>query len=229
MTHQGIAREQRSSGSGGSTSLRKHCVARKGVAMPDVSFNFSKFTKPVVFLVCLIPLCLAVYGVASNKFVDPVESLLLMTGEWGLRLLLITLCVTPVQFIFKWAGVARLRRMLGLFSFFYATLHLSVWVVLDQGLNLADALSAIVEKKFITFGIIVWLGLLLLAVTSNRFSVRRLGRRWKKLHNWVYLLAVLAVVHFIWQVKASEVLEPSVYLGFLGVLLGWRFFRMVRR
>ena len=196
--------------------------------MSGESTNYSWLLKPLVFVACLIPLGLAVYGVASNKFVDPVESLLLLSGEWGLRLLLVTLCVTPVQFIFKWPGIAKLRRMLGLFVFFYATMHLIVWVVLDQGLDINDALRAIVEKPFITFGIVVWLGLLLLAVTSNRFATRKLGRNWKKLHSWVYLLAVLSVVHFIWQVKSTELLEPTAYLGALAVLLFWRFLRLVK-
>jgi len=98
-----------------------------------------------------------------------------------------------------------------------------------QGLNLGDALSAIVEKKFITLGIVVWLGLLLLAVTSNNLSTRKLGRKWKKLHSWVYMLAVLAVVHYVWQVRASEWLEPTAYLGTLAVLLLWRFSKLVKQ
>ena len=196
--------------------------------MPRVSINYSRLLKPLVFVLCLIPFGMAAYGVVSGKFVDPVESLLLISGEWGLRLLLVTLCVTPVQFIFKWPGAAKLRRMLGLFAFFYATAHLMIWVILDQGFDISDALSAVVEKPFITFGIVVWLGLLLLAVTSNRFAVRRLGRNWKKLHSWVYLLAVVAVVHFVWQVRAAEILEPTVYLAVLTLLLAWRFVRLVK-
>lgn len=204
-------------------------VGQKSMSRQGSGFGFSRLLKPIVFCLCLLPFCVAVFNVANNKFVDPIESLLLISGEWGLRILLLTLCVTPVQFIFKWAGVAKLRRMLGLFAFFYATIHLLVWLVLDQGLDLGEAISAVIEKKFITLGILVWIGLLLLAVTSNRFSVRKLGKKWKKLHNWVYLLAVLAVVHFVWQVKASELAEPTVYLGVLSVLLLWRFARMVRR
>jgi len=203
-------------------------LAQEKTVMSGASISYSRLLKPLVFVACLIPFGLAMFGVASNKFVDPVESLLLLSGEWGLRFLLITLCVTPVQVIFKWPAFAKLRRMLGLFVFFYATVHLLVWFMLDQGLNIGDALNAIVEKKFITLGIVVWLGLLLLAVTSNRYSTVKLGRKWKKLHSWVYLLAVLAVVHFIWQVKATELLEPTIYLGVLLVLLMWRFMRLVR-
>jgi len=202
---------------------------QENTAMSGAGFNISRLLKPLVFIACLIPFGMAVFGVVSGKFVDPVESLLLISGEWGLRLLLVTLCVTPMQFIFKWPGVAKLRRMLGLFVFFYATVHLLVWVILDQGLNVGDALSAIVEKKFITLGIIVWVGLLILAVTSNRVATRKMGRKWKKLHSWVYMLAVLAVVHFVWQVRANEQLEPTAYLGVLAVLLLWRFVRLVKQ
>ncbi len=204
-------------------------VSAKGVTIPQPGFNKGKLLKPAVFIVCLLPFVMAVAGVATSRFVDPVESLLHITGEWGLRMLLITLCVTPIQFIFKWAAVAKLRRMLGLFAFFYTTVHLATWLVLDQGLNLRDAFESIIDNKYITVGIISWIGLFVLAVTSNRFSVRKLGRRWKSLHSWVYVLVLLGIVHFIWQVKASEIVEPSVYLGFFAVLLIWRFVRMVKR
>jgi len=93
-------------------------LAQKSMSKPGSGFNFNRLLKPTVFCVCLLPFCVAVFNVANNKFVDPIESLLLMSGEWGLRLLLVTLCVTPAQLIFKWAGVAKLRRMLGLFAFF---------------------------------------------------------------------------------------------------------------
>ena len=169
------------------------------------------------------------FGIASGRVVDPVDALIHSTGEWSLRLLLVTLCVTPIQFIFKWGVVAKLRRMLGLFVFFYASLHLAVWVALDQGLDPVAVVYAVVEKPFITFGMIVWFGLLALAVTSNKFSVRKLGVKWKKLHNWIYVLAVLAVLHFVWQVRANEILEPAVYLLILAALLAWRFVRMVKR
>lgn len=203
-------------------------VAHKGENMREGRFKLGALLKPLVFAACLIPLCMVIAGVASNKYVDPIQVLLHTTGEWGLRFLLITLCVTPVQFIFKWAGIAKLRRMLGLYAFFYATAHLAAWVVLDQGLDVDMALSAIVEKKFITVGILVWLGLLVLAITSNRFSVRKLGKRWKVLHRSMYALSLLAVVHFVWQVRATDWLEPSIYLGILAVLLLWRFNRMVK-
>lgn len=189
----------------------------------------SRFLKPVVFIACLIPAAFVIYGVVTNQYVDPIEALEKSTGEWALRLLILTLCITPLQMILNWGAVAKLRRMLGLFVFFYATLHLLVWVVLDQGVDVSAAVSAIVEKPFITVGIIVWLYLLALAVTSNKFSVRKLGIRWKKLHNWIYFFTVLGVVHYIWQVRAGDILEPAIYMGVLAVLLGWRFTRIMSR
>ena len=191
--------------------------------------SLTRFLKPLVFVICLVPIALVVFRIASGRVVDPIDALIHSTGEWSLRFLLITLCVTPIQIIFKWGAVAKLRRMLGLFVFFYASLHLAVWVALDQGLDPVAVVYAVVDKPFITLGMIVWLGLLALAVTSNRFSVRKLGVKWKMLHNWIYFLSVLAVVHFVWQVKSNEILEPAMYLGVLAGLLVWRFIRVVKR
>lgn len=186
--------------------------------------------KPLVFVVCLLPLAAGVFNVATNPLMaNPVEYLLHLTGEWGLKLLLITLCVTPLQISFKWLWVARLRRMLGLFAFFYALLHLVIWVVLEQELNIAAALREIVEKKYITIGIVSLLAMVPLAVTSNRWSIRKLGRRWKPLHRLIYPVTLLAIVHFLWQVRANDVLEPALHLGFLLLLLIWRFGRQVSK
>jgi len=184
--------------------------------------------KPIVFLICLIPLAVAIYVVVSGNETDPIEWLLDHTGEWALRFLLVTLCATPLMRIFKWPAVARFRRMLGLFAFFYASLHLTVWTVLDQDLDIRFAFAEILDKKFIMFGIIVWFGLLLLAITSNKWSVRKLGLRWKGLHRWVYVLTLFATVHYLWQVKASELFEPTMYLLVLLVLLVWRFYALVK-
>jgi len=186
------------------------------------------FIKPVVFFVCLIPFAAALYGVYSNSYEDPIETLLGESGEWTLRFLLVTLCVTPLQFLIKSPYVAKFRRMLGLFAFFYATVHLLVWVVLDQQIDVSEIVSAVLKRPFISFGVVSWCGLLLLAITSNRFSVRKLGPKWKKLHSWVYVLALLGTVHFIWQVKSNEIVEPAMYLGVLTILLSYRFSRLVK-
>jgi sulfoxide reductase heme-binding subunit YedZ len=185
--------------------------------------------KPVVFLLCLLPLIYNAAGVVQGTLgPNPVEAILHDFGLWSLRLLLVTLCVTPVQMIFRWGAVAKLRRMLGLFAFFYAMLHFTVWLVLDQQLSVSSALADIVEKKYITIGMMALVGLLVLAVTSNRWSVRRLGVRWKSLHRVIYPLAVLTIIHYLWQVRANDVLEPAAYLAVLLVLMLWRFFRLVK-
>lgn len=192
-------------------------------------FSLRSLLKPVVFIICLLPIAAAIFAVANDQLgANPIEGLLHITGEWGLRFLLITLCVTPLQITFKWLWIARLRRMFGLFAFFYAALHLLIWLVLDQGLDLSTALSEIIEKKYITVGIVSLLTMVPLAVTSNRWSIRKLGKRWKPLHRLIYPLTVLAIVHFLWQVRAKDIMEPALYLGFLLLLLMWRFVRQVK-
>lgn len=184
--------------------------------------------KPSVFIVCLLPAAAATMAVAQNQYANPVEEILQVSGEWALRMLMFTLFITPFQFWFKWVWVARLRRMLGLYAFFYACLHLSIWLVLDQELDVSAAVAAVIEKPFITVGMLTFAGLLPLAVTSNRFSVRKLGRRWKSLHLWIYPLTVLAIVHLVWQVKGNELLEPAIYLLVLIALYGWRFGKLLK-
>lgn len=184
--------------------------------------------KPSVFVICLLPVAAAMLAVAQNQYANPVEAILQSSGEWALRMLMFTLFVTPLQFWFKWGWVARLRRMLGLYAFFYASLHLAIWLALDQELDVGAAIAAVIEKPFITVGMLTFAGLLPLALTSNRFSVRKLGRRWKALHLWVYPLTVLAIVHLVWQVKGNELLEPAIYLVVLIALYSWRFGRLLK-
>ena len=193
-------------------------------------FPFGLLIKPAVFVLCLLPLMQAVYAVSQNQLsANPVESLLHLTGEWGLRFLLLTLAVTPMQMIFKWVWIARFRRMLGLYAFFYAALHMLIWLVLDHGLQWETVWKELTEKKFIALGFISLLGLLPLAFTSNRLFTRKLGKRWKPLHRAVYPLTLLAIVHFLWQVKANDIIEPVIYLSVLLLLLSWRFFRLVKQ
>ena len=192
--------------------------------------KFSRRTtiKPVTFLLCSLPVVLAIYAVSQNNLgANPIEGLLLLTGEWGLRFLLITLAVTPLQFIFRWSWIATLRRMLGLFAFSYGVLHMLIWLVLDQNLDWSSVISEIIEKKYIAVGFIALIGLLPLALTSNRWSIRKLGRKWKPLHRLVYPLTLLVIVHFLWQVKANDIIEPAMYLVVLLLLLAWRLRKML--
>ncbi len=208
----------------------KNDVSVPPTALVQRKVPWGKLFKPTVFVVCLLPVVAAIVSAMQGTIgANPVEALLHVSGEWGLRFLLITLCVTPVQSIFKWPVVGKLRRMLGLFSFFYICLHFLIWVVLDQGLDLSAVVADIIDKKYITIGIIVLLGMIPLALTSNRWSIRKLGKRWKILHQMIYPLTVLAIVHFLWQVRANDVLEPAAYLAFLVVLLVWRFHRLLKK
>lgn len=181
--------------------------------------------KVAVFTACLLPfaqLLLAAFGLAGQSLgANPIEALIHQLGLWGLRLLLLTLAITPLRRITGKVWLLKLRRMLGLFSFFYVLLHFLSYSILDQGLNFAAIGEDILERPYITLGITALMMLIPLAVTSTNGWMRRLGRRWKRLHQLVYVIAILGVWHFFWQVKL-DTREPLVYAGILIVLLGYR-------
>lgn len=181
--------------------------------------------KPMVFIAALLPALLllaGVFGIAGQRLgADPIEELLLTCGKTALNLLLLTLTVTPVARLARRPQLLRLRRMLGLFAFFYALAHFTVYLVLDRALDASMIVEDIAKRPYITIGFTALLLLVPLAATSTQRMMRRLGRRWQKLHRLVYLVAMLAVWHFYWQVK-RDVTEPLVYAGILAVLLGWR-------
>ena len=184
--------------------------------------QMSWLIKPAVFFTCLIPLGLFSYEVASgNLSADPIKDATLFTGDWTLRFLLITLCITPLRRLTGWSRLLRLRRMLGLYAFFYASLHFLVWFWLDRELQLGDVIEDIIKRPYITVGFTAFVLLVPLAATSNRFSIRRLKQAWQRLHKLVYLIAALGILHFLWLVKA-DVLEPIVYGLILILLLGIR-------
>ncbi|HJO34809.1 MAG: protein-methionine-sulfoxide reductase heme-binding subunit MsrQ [Pseudomonadota bacterium] len=175
--------------------------------------------KPVVFMLLLLPAALLLAGLLRGTLgADPVATLLWQTGLWALRLLLASLAVTPLQRLTGWRWPIRWRRQLGLFAFFYACLHLAVYAVFDRSLDLAAVWEDIVERPFITVGALAFLLLVPLAATSTRGAVRRLGPRWQQLHRLVYLAAGLAVLHYLWLVKA-DLRPPLIYAGILAVLL----------
>ena len=181
--------------------------------------------KPVVFLFCLLPAVLVVtdaFELTGRLGANPVEEILDRFGNWGLRMIMITLAVTPLRRITGWNWLARFRRMLGLFAFFYVLMHFLVWLVLDQGILMSAILEDLVERPFITIGFAALLFLIALAATSTAGMRRRLGRRWQTLHNAVYVIAILGVWHYWWQVK-QDITEPLVYAVILAVLLGARF------
>jgi sulfoxide reductase heme-binding subunit YedZ len=188
--------------------------------------------KVVLFLLCLVPLgklALETFGVAGLSLgANPVEELLHRLGKWGLNFLVITLAVTPLRRLSGWNWLIRFRRMLGLFAFFYVSLHFLTYAGLDQRFDLAAILEDIAERPYITLGMTALVLLLPLALTSTNAMMRRLGRRWQQLHHLVYPITILGVWHFYWQVKL-DTLEPSIYAAILAALLGYRLVDWRRR
>jgi methionine sulfoxide reductase heme-binding subunit len=188
--------------------------------------------KPLVFVACLAPLvwltCGALGWFGASLGPDPVKELEHECGKTALNLLLLTLAVTPIRELSSQPQLLRLRRMLGLFAFFYVVLHFTIYLVLDLELNFATLGADIAKRPYITIGFTALLLLIPLAVTSTNGMMRRLGRRWQTLHRLVYLVAVLGVWHFYWQVK-RDVREPLLYAAMLAILLGYRVLRARRR
>ncbi len=186
------------------------------------STTISFIIKPVVFLACLLPFVMLVYAAFMGSLgVNPVETLTLETGSWALRFLLITLSVTPLRMITGQSWLIKLRRMLGLFAFFYVSLHFTTYIWFDQYFDWAAIVKDIPKRPFITVGFSAFVLLIPLVLTSTNKMMRRLKRNWTKLHSLVYVIAVLGVLHFLWLVKA-DTREPLIYAGILLVLLGYR-------
>ncbi len=182
--------------------------------------------KPVVFLACLIPLGWIVWrAVTGDLGANPVEAVNRHLGDWAIRSLLLALAVTPMVRLTGKPVVMRFRRMLGLFAFFYAALHISNYVIADQAFNWADIWADIVKRKFITVGMATFLILLPLALTSTKGMIKRLGgKRWRKLHRIVYLAGIGAVVHYTMMVKA-DLMQPALHAAILLILLTYRLIR----
>jgi sulfoxide reductase heme-binding subunit YedZ len=190
-----------------------------------VEHRYRYIYKPLVFAASLAPVLLLVAGAfgffGQDLGPDPIENLLHTCGKTALNFLLLTLLVTPVKTIFGLPHLLRLRRMLGLFAFFYTVLHFAIYYFLDRGMDFGEVVEDIAERPYITIGFAALVLLIPLAVTSTNRWMRRLGRRWQKLHQLVYVIAILGVWHYYWQVKA-DVREPLIYAGILAVLLGYR-------
>ena len=184
--------------------------------------------KPVLFLLALGPALWLTFRAFTGRLgANPVEDMLLTTGLWAFRFLLISLAITPIRRLTGWNRVIQFRRMLGLFAFFYAAVHLSIYLVFDQGLDIKFILADVAKRRFITAGMVAFLLLVPLAVTSTKGWIRRLGRRWQMLHRLVYVSAAAAALHFIWKVKVV-IGEPVYYAAILAVLLGFRLFWRLR-
>jgi sulfoxide reductase heme-binding subunit YedZ len=175
--------------------------------------------KPLLFALCLVPFGALVWDYTHQALgPDPVAALEHRTGLWALRLLLITLTVTPLRRLTGWNKAVRFRRMLGLFAFFYASVHLLIYTVVDLGGFWSQLLEEIAKRPYITVGFSAWLLLIPLAITSTKGMMRRLGRRWQQLHRLVYVAALLGTLHFLWLVKADH-REPALYVGLFVVLM----------
>lgn len=179
----------------------------------------SKFAKPLVFVLCLLPLSSIIWRIFYGDLgANPVETITHATGDWTLRFLLITLAISPFR---QWLGLSallRFRRMLGLYVFFYVCIHFSIWFIADHSFDFAEMIEDIIKRPYITIGFSAFVLLIPLAVTSNNAMVRKLGRRWKKLHQLVYPILILGVLHYLWLVKA-DYLEPGIYALIAAVLL----------
>lgn len=184
-----------------------------------------RYIKPAVFLLCLVPLASLVLRAfefrGTHLGTNPIETIQDTLGQWGLRLLLITLAITPLRDWFNAPWLVMLRRMLGVFAFCYVLLHFLTWLILDQGMYWSGILVDISKRPFITIGFLALLLLIPLAATSTNSMMRRLGKRWKTLHQLIYVIVLLGIWHYYWQVKA-DIREPLIYLCIAVMLLGWR-------
>ena len=186
-------------------------------------------SKILLFVAALLPAAHLTYGLLQGTLgANPAEALQLGTGIWALRFLVITLAVTPIRRLTKWNGAIQFRRMLGLFAFFYAFLHLLTYVVLDRYFDFAGVWEDIAKRPFITAGMVAFVAMIPLAITSTKGWIRRLGRRWQVLHRLIYLSALAAAVHYLWKVKVMWG-SPVYYAVIIGVLLLFRVPWQVKR
>jgi sulfoxide reductase heme-binding subunit YedZ len=183
----------------------------------------NRWTKVVLFVLCLVPLAwLGWFAYRQELTANPIEFITHYTGDWTIRFLLITLAVTPFRKLFNQPQLARFRRMLGLFAFFYGCLHLMTWLWLDKFFDLSEMWKDVVKRRFITAGMTAFLLMLPLAITSTAGWVRRLGFvRWQRLHRLIYFSALAGVIHYYWLVK-SDVRLPLMYGAIWAILMCYR-------
>jgi len=188
--------------------------------------------KPLVFMVCLLPFAWLIYGALSNQLgANPAEALIRATGDWTLRFLCFTLAITPLRVISGTAALARFRRMLGLFVYFYAITHLLSYSGFDMGFDIPDIAKDIAKRPFILVGFTSFVLLTPLAATSFNAAIKVLGaKRWQWLHKLVYLLAGLALLHFFWmRAGKNNFAEVFAYAAIMALLLGWRLQQFLKK
>ena len=187
-----------------------------------------RFVKPVTFLLALTPFILLLSKVFQNDLgPDPSQTLSIETGEWTLRFLLLTLAITPFTQIFKMIEIARLRRMIGLFTFFYGSIHFVSWIAFILGFRWLAIVEELVERPYISVGFLAYVILFLLGITSTNYMVRKLGRNWKRLHKFIYAASVLAIIHLLWILR-TDITEAVIYGAVLAILLGYRVLRRLK-
>ena len=188
--------------------------------------------KPLVFVLCLLPFAWLVYGAFTNGLgANPAEYLIRASGDWTLRFICIVLAVTPLRTIANWPALARFRRMLGLFAYFYVVVHLLSYSGFDMGFDVGDIAHDIAKRPFILVGFLAFVLLTPLAATSFNRAIKAMGvKRWQLLHKLVYLIAGLGVLHFFWmRAGKHNFAEVAVYAAIIGVLLGWRLQQFIRK
>lgn len=186
------------------------------------SVPWLKLLKPVVFVLALLPMALLVSGAINNTLgANPTETMTRTTGDWALYFLLMTLAVTPLRQLTGQGWLIRIRRMLGLFVFFYACVHFLTYVWFDQFFNVSEIIADIIKRPFITIGFVCLLLLVPLAMTSTNKMMQRLKKNWKRLHKLVYVISPLAVLHYFMMTRA-DYLQPIIVLSILLVLLAYR-------
>lgn len=191
-------------------------------------FDTARYGKPLLFIVCLLPLVwLAYKGFFIGLGANPIEKISRYTGDWTLRLLLLTLAVTPLR-ILTGVSLVKYRRMLGLFTFFYVCVHFFNWLVIDNFFDLDSMIKDVMKHPYVTVGFAAFVLLVPLAVTSTHAMIKRLGKNWKRLHQTIYVIAVLGVLHYLWLVKADN-REPLIYIAILAALLAVRVWEQTRR
>ncbi len=197
--------------------------------MAPIPARTTGWFKPAVFGAALIPFAWLIWRIAVNDLgPDPAQELAISTGEWTLRFLLITLCLTPLRNITGQIAFVRIRRMVGLFALFYAAIHFTVWISLLLGFRWFAIGEELLERPYISIGFLALLILIALGITSPKAMVRRMGRNWKRLHRLIYLAAVLAIVHLTWILR-TDVSEAVLYGSILAILFGYRLYRRVGR
>jgi methionine sulfoxide reductase heme-binding subunit len=185
--------------------------------------------KLVLIVGCLIPLLWLGMDIVFNQLGgNPIEAVHIRLGDWALRFLWLTLAITPLQKITQWPGLLQYRQLFGLYAFFYGTLHVLVYLVVDHALIWSAIATDIVESRYIWFGVIAYLIVLALGLTSSKFAKKRLGKNWKKLHQLIYVGAVAAMIHYFWQLKGN-LAEPLLYLILIILLLAFRLVVWVKK